>query len=104
MAEAPSGRWRLQQERGYRVGGRHGVKVYGPPSRSKHKRDPYAARADDGPGVAAWRGRMRSPHGKAVYQRRARAECSNARFRNWCLYQFTLLGVEKATIILRWFA
>jgi transposase len=82
----------------------NGVKVYGPPSRSKHKRDPYAARADDGPGVAAWRGRMRSPHGKAVYKRRARAECINARFRNWRLYQFTVRGVEKATIILRWFA
>lgn len=81
-----------------------GVKVYGPPSRSKHKRDPYAPRVDDGPGVAAWRARMKSPHGKAVYKRRARAEWINARFRNWGLYQFTVRGVEKVTTLLRWFA
>src|SRR5262249_30681402 len=29
----------------------NGIKVYGPPPRSKHKRDPYASRADDKPGV-----------------------------------------------------
>ena len=82
----------------------NGVKVYGPPTRSKHKRDPYAARAGDGPGVAAWRARMKSPHGKRVYKRRARAECINARFRNWGLYQFTVRGIEKVTTVLRWFA
>lgn len=82
----------------------NGVKVYGPPSRSKHRRDPYAPRADDGPGVAAWRVRMNSPHGKGVYKRRARAECINARFRNWGLYQFTVRGVEKVSTVLRWFA
>jgi transposase len=82
----------------------HDVKVYGPPSRSKHKRDPYAPHADDGPGVAAWRARMNSPHGKAVYKRRSRAECINARFRNWGLHQFTVRGVDKVNTVLRWFA
>jgi transposase len=82
----------------------NGVKVYGPPSRSKHKRDPYAPRADDGPGVAAWRARMKSPHGKAVYKRRALTECINARFRNWGLYQFTVRGVAKVNTVLHWFA
>jgi hypothetical protein len=82
----------------------NGIKIYGPPSRSKHQRDPYAPRADDKPGVAAWRARMNSPHGKSVYKRRARAECINARFRNWGLYQFTVRGVEKAKTVLRWFA
>jgi transposase len=82
----------------------NGVKVYGPPSRSKHKRDPYVVRADDGPGVAAWRARMKSPHGKAAYKRRALAECINARFRNWRLYQFNVRGVEKITTVLHWFA
>jgi transposase len=82
----------------------NGVKVYGPPTRSKHRRDPYAARADDGPGVAAWRARMKSPHGKSVYKRRARAECINARLRNWGLYQFTVRGVEKVGAVLCWFA
>jgi transposase len=82
----------------------HGVKVYGAPSRSKHKHDPYAPRADDGPGVAAWRARMNSPHGKAVYKRRSRAECINARFRNWGLHRFTVRGVAKVNTVLRWFA
>jgi transposase len=81
-----------------------GVKVYGPPGRSKHQRDPYAPHRDDGPGVAAWRARMKSPHGKGVYKRRAKAECINARFRNWGLYQFTVRGVAKVNTVLRWFA
>ncbi len=81
-----------------------GVKVYGPPGQTKHKTDPYAARPGDGPGVAAWRRRMKSPHGKAVYKRRAPGECINARFRQWGLDQFTLRGADKAGAVLRWFA
>jgi hypothetical protein len=81
-----------------------GVKVYGPPANSKHKTDPYAPHRGDGPGVAAWRRRMKSPHGKAVYKRRAPGECINARFRNWGLRQFTVRGREKVLTVLRWFA
>jgi transposase len=81
-----------------------GVKVYGPPGQTKHKTDPYAPRADDGPGVAAWRRRMKSPHGKSVYKRRALGECINARFRNWGLHQFTVRGRTKATAVLHMFA
>lgn len=81
-----------------------GIKVYGPPPRSKHKTDPYVPRRDDGPGVAAWRKRMKSPHGKAVYKRRAPGECINARFRNWGLRQFAVRGLEKINSVLHWFA
>lgn len=81
-----------------------GVKVYGPPGQTKHKTDPYAPRPDDGPGVAAWRRRMKSPHGKAVYKRRAPGECINARFRNWRLHQFTVRGPDKVSAVLHWFA
>ena len=81
-----------------------GVKVYGSPAHSKHKTDPYAPRRDDGPGVAAWRRRMNSPHGKSVYKRRAPGECINARFRNWGLRQFTIRGREKVRAVLLWFA
>jgi transposase len=81
-----------------------GVKVYGPPGTSKHKTDPYAARPKDGPGVAAWRRRMKSPHGKGIYKRRAPGECINARFRNWDLKQFTVRGIEKINTVLHWFA
>ncbi|MGA7749550.1 MAG: IS1182 family transposase [Alphaproteobacteria bacterium] len=81
-----------------------GVKIYGPPGQSKHKTDPYAPRRDDGPGVAAWRRRMKSPHGKSVYKRRAPGECINARFRQWRLYQFTVRGLANVITVLRWFA
>ena len=81
-----------------------GVKVYGPPMRSKHKTDPYAPRPSDGPGVAAWRRRMNSPHGKGVCKRRGMGECINARWRQWRLYQFTVRGREKANTVLHWFA
>lgn len=81
-----------------------GIKVYGPPANSKHGTDPYAPRRDDGPGMAAWRRRMNSPHGKSVYKRRAPGECINARFRNWGLRQFTVRGCDKVLTVLRWFA
>lgn len=81
-----------------------GVKVYGPAANNKHKTDPYAPRRDDGPGVAAWRRRMKSPHGKSVYKRRGPGECINARARNWDLRQFTLRGLQKVNTAMRWFA
>jgi transposase len=81
-----------------------GVKVYAPGTKNKHKTDPYAPRRDDGPGVAAWRRRMKSPHGKSVYKRRGLAECMNARFRQWGLYQFALRGREKVNTVMHWFA
>lgn len=77
-----------------------GVKVYGPPTQSKHKSDPYAPRPEDGPGVAAWRRRMNSPHGKGVYKRRAMGECINARLRQWRLFQFTVRGIAKVRTVL----
>ena len=81
-----------------------GIKVYGPPANSKHGTDPYAPRSEDGPGMTAWRRRMKSPHGKSVYKRRAPGECINARFRNWGLRQFILRGREKVLTVMRRFA
>ena len=81
-----------------------GVSVYGPPIRSKHHTDPYTPRPDDGPGVAAWRRRMNSPHGKAVYKRRTMGECINARFRQWNLRQFVVRGLRKIQNVLSMFA
>ena len=81
-----------------------GVSVYGPPIRSKHDTDPYAPRRDDGPGVAAWRRRMKSPHGKAVYKRRTMGECINARLRQWNLRQFVVRGCRKVQAVLSMFA
>ena len=80
------------------------VRVYGPAANNKHGTEPYAPRKTDGPGVAAWRRRMKSPRGKAIYKRRAPGECINARFRNWGLRQFALKGRQKVLTVLRWFA
>lgn len=81
-----------------------GVLVYGPITNSKHKTDRYEPRPKDGPGVAAWRRRMKSPHGKGVYKRRSMGECINARFRHWGLRQFTIRGIAKVKTALLWFA
>ena len=81
-----------------------GVDVYGPPIRSKHNTDPYAPRCDDSPGVAAWRRRMKSPYGKAVYKRRTMGECINARFRQWNLRQFVVRGLLRVQKVLILFA
>jgi transposase len=81
-----------------------GVKVYAPPTWSKHNTDPYAPRHDDGPGVTAWRRRMKSPHGKSVIKRRGLGECMHAKFRQWGLYRFTVRGREKANTVLHLFA
>lgn len=81
-----------------------GVAVHCPPIKTRHKSDPFAPRPDDGPGVAAWRRRMKSPAGKARYRRRAIAECLNARGRTHGLRQITVRGLAKARAVLLWFA
>jgi transposase len=78
-----------------------GIEIYMPATRNKHNTDPYAPRRDDGPGLSAWRQRMQSPEGKAIYRRRSRAEWINARFRNWNLHRFTVRGLEKVKAVLR---
>ena len=72
-----------------------------------HVLDGYAGgvqACDDGSGVAAWRKRMNSPHGKAVYKRRSMGECINARFRQWDLRQFLVRGRLKVQAVLSMFA
>jgi len=81
-----------------------GVKIYGPAPGNKHKTDPYAPRPKDGPGVAAWRRRMKSPHGKSVYKRRCLGERIHARFRRWNLHQVTVRGCAKVKAVLRLYA
>ena len=80
------------------------IHVHCPPIKSRHDTDPFAPRADDGPGMAAWRRRMKSAAGKARYKRRSIAECLHARFRHWDLHQFTARGRAKARTVLLWFA
>jgi transposase len=80
------------------------VMVYGPASNNKHKTDPYAPHPKDGPGVTAWRERMKSPEGQTIYKRRAMGECINARFRQWGFRQLNVRGTAKVRTVLLWFA
>ena len=76
-----------------------GVAVFLRPTRSKHGRDPFAARAEDGPGVAAWRARMASEDGAAVYRRRGPCERIHAAMREHGLTRLTVRGTAKVRAV-----
>ena len=76
-----------------------GVEVYCPPTQSKHGTDPSLPRRGDGPGVLAWRARMASEAGCALYKLRSICECIHARWRNWDLRQLTVRGAEKVRAV-----
>ena len=81
-----------------------GIAVFAPPSNNKHKTDPFAPRKDDGPGTAAWRQRMASEEGKAIYRERVKHECINADLRNRGGQRLLVRGREKVRAVLLWFA
>jgi transposase len=81
-----------------------GIRLSCPPTQSKHGKDPYAAREDDGPGVADWRRRMAGAPGKALYKERAKVECVNAWARRMGLARLVVRGKHKARAALLWFA
>jgi transposase len=81
-----------------------GVDIYCPPTKPKNGSDPFQPRANDGPGVLAWRGRMKSDEGKAQYRVRAICECIHARWRNWDLVYLNVRGEAKVTAVMLWHA
>jgi transposase len=81
-----------------------GVAMFCPPIINKHNTDPFAPREDDGPGISAWRERMKGEIGKATYRKRSIHECINARLRQWGLQQLTVRGAGKALVVLTWYA
>jgi transposase len=81
-----------------------GIDIYCPPTQSKHGTDPYLPRRDDGPGVLAWRRRMASPQGQAVYRKRSICECIHARWRNWNLIRLPVRGAAKVKAVMLWYA
>jgi transposase len=81
-----------------------GLAIYCPPTQSKHGNDPYAPRKEDGPGVLAWRERMASESGKALYKTRSICECIHARWRNWNLLRLTVRGSSKVKAAVLWYA
>jgi transposase len=82
----------------------HDVTVYGPvepPRTETSGRTAYDPRPDDTPAVAAWRQRMGTDDGKAIYRQRSGiAEWTNAqlRFRHG-LQRFTVRGVDRVTSV-----
>ena len=80
------------------------ITAYVPLTANKHGTDPYAARKDDGPGVAALRERMKSEEAKALYKQRSPAELPHARLRKYGLNQFTLRTAAKALMQATWAA
>ena len=81
-----------------------GIAVYCPPTQSKHGTDPYRPRRDDRAGVLAWRERMASEAGKALYKRRSICECIHARWRNWDLRQLTVRSIAKVRAVVLYYA
>jgi len=76
-----------------------------PPEPRSNQRQANQARADDSPAVAAWRERMATPEGKAIYKERAStAECVNAQARNRGLQRFLVRGLIKVRCIALWYA
>ena len=80
-----------------------GTEIYCPPTKSKHGRNPFLPRPDDGPGVLVWRSRMASADGQACYKRRAISECIHARWRQWKL-NLTVRGAIKVRTLVLWHA
>jgi len=80
------------------------LEVYCPPTQSKHGTDPYLPRRADGPGVLAWRSRMASQDGQAIYRERSICECIHARWRNWNLIRLNVRGVAKVKAVMLWHA
>lgn len=80
--------------------------VYAPVMAAKDPaRDPHTPRADDTPGVAAWRQRMATREAQKIYRERAStAECVNALARNRGLRQFLVRGRRKVKAVVLWFA
>jgi hypothetical protein len=80
-----------------------GISVYAPVRQPKSRPEEgrYQTRYGDSDQVIAWRQRMASAEGKAVYrQRAATAEWANAQVRQHGLTQFSVRGLAKVTTVL----
>lgn len=83
---------------------RAGTTVYAPlrpPRTETSGRDASTPRADDSPEVKAWRARMDTAAGQAIYrQRGATAECVNAHTRRHGVLQFGVRGIDKVLSVM----
>jgi transposase len=81
-----------------------GVTLFGPVPERKAIADPYALRPGDSPAVQAWKLRMGSAEGQAIYRERAAtAETVNADLKTWrTLDRLLVRGKRKALCVLLW--
>jgi len=84
----------------------NGVKVYAPPQQSRQDLDPYRVRETDSPELAAWRTRMATEEGQAIYKERAStSETVNADLRTYRgLGPFLVRGLRKVRCVALWSA
>ena len=77
-----------------------GVRVYAPPKKRERGRQ-VTRKPGAKPGVTAWRERMETEEGQAIYRHRAStAECVNAQFRvKYGVQRFTVRGVTNVTAV-----
>ena len=66
------------------------------------KGDPAAPRRGDGAGTIAWRQRMASEQGQAVYKRRFATERPHAHMRNHGLQRLLVRGLDKVKAVVLW--
>lgn len=97
FSRAPDIDWATQPQNGE-------VAVFMAATKSKHGTDPYAPRDDDSPAIKAWRARMASAAGKAIYRLRGLAECVNAGLRQHGLTRLTVRGKAEVKTIFLWHA
>jgi transposase len=82
-----------------------GTEAFVPPAKPRTTRPAHRVWRKDGPGVAAWRRRMKTRAGQRIYRERpGAAECVNAQARNRGLTQFLVRGRQKVRTVLLWFA
>lgn len=66
------------------------------------KRDPAIPRRGDKPGTVAWRQRMASEQGQAIYRRRFATERPHAHMRNHGLRRLLVRGIDKVKAVVLW--
>jgi transposase len=78
-----------------------GIELFCPLPRSRPS-DPSVPKRGDGPGTIAWRRRMATEDGQAIYHRRFATERPHAHMRNHGLRRLLVRGIEKVKAVVLW--
>jgi len=80
---------------------RRGIELFCPLPR-KARSDPALPKRGDGLGTIAWRQRMASDRGQAIYRRRFATERPHAHMRNHGLRRLLVRGIDKVKAVVLW--